>query len=75
MELQYSCQEVEKIKAKNSKLHLCWMNGVNMQDEYDILLASSNDPNTSILSLVLFGCQWRDYTLYHIEDVIIHASA
>lgn len=40
-----------------------------------VLLASSNDPNTPILSLVLPGCQWRNYALYQRRNIPIHVSA
>lgn len=50
---------------KNKQPQLCLVKDVCVENELCfILLASSNDPNTSILSLVLFRCQWRDDALY-----------
>lgn len=40
-----------------------------------VLLASSNDPNTPILSLVLLGCQWRNYALYQRQNIPVHVCA
>ncbi len=82
MELQYSFGggKMKIIRAKvvqNNKLNSSSVNDVYIENGlvlYDILLTSSNYPNTSILSLMLFGRQRRDYALYQREDVVIHAS-